>query len=359
MGCNGWNHSPGCTCPWGGDTGGGGRGGSFGAASGVRSPLADGLTWRLGQAAPLESFTIPNAKCPLCGAAVFFYQSPHGGRVFFDDLGPPWPKHQPCTNTYFRPDRVVGVETPITVVGGYRRPAWQGEGWEPLSNVTVTRSDNGIVFIRGTSLGNRKVWRFGTQNSTAVASADGPMFYRPLANGLGRFELAFLPSVSSQHDVVPAQVTVFPGVSSAKRLEMWERALEGDAESQNMVGMILSFHKDTPVGRRRGVFPRTVDWDAAEVWFHRAADQGYWAALNNLGVILLHAYGGKKDEAETFRLFSAAAESLEPTPLRHLADCYADGVGTAKDLEMATYLRELADADDTDKEDSDEESEHR
>ncbi len=80
---------------------------------------------------------------------------------------------------------------------------------------------------------------------------------------------------------------------------------------------------------------------------------GYWAALNNLGVILLHGYGGKKDEVETFRLFSAAAESLEPTSLRHLADCYADGVGTAKDLEMATYLRELADAVDTDKEDGD------
>jgi hypothetical protein len=28
---------------------------------------------------------------------VFFYQSPFGGRVFFDDLGWPWPKH-PCTD---------------------------------------------------------------------------------------------------------------------------------------------------------------------------------------------------------------------------------------------------------------------
>jgi hypothetical protein len=29
---------------------------------------------------------------------VYFYQSPYGGRVFFDELGPPWPKH-PCTDT--------------------------------------------------------------------------------------------------------------------------------------------------------------------------------------------------------------------------------------------------------------------
>src|SRR5688572_18159931 len=39
------------------------------------------------------SFVNPNARCPVCDAPVFFYQSPYGGRVFFDELGPPWPKH--------------------------------------------------------------------------------------------------------------------------------------------------------------------------------------------------------------------------------------------------------------------------
>jgi hypothetical protein len=42
-------------------------------------------------------FVNPNAKCPVCGAGVFFYANEHGSRVFFDDLGPPWPKH-PCTD---------------------------------------------------------------------------------------------------------------------------------------------------------------------------------------------------------------------------------------------------------------------
>jgi hypothetical protein len=36
---------------------------------------------------------IPNAECPVCGAIVFFYQNHHGSRVWFDELGPPWPKH--------------------------------------------------------------------------------------------------------------------------------------------------------------------------------------------------------------------------------------------------------------------------
>src|SRR5208282_1597883 len=43
------------------------------------------------------SYINPNARCPVCGASVYFYQSPYGGSVFFDELGPPWPKH-PCTD---------------------------------------------------------------------------------------------------------------------------------------------------------------------------------------------------------------------------------------------------------------------
>jgi hypothetical protein len=39
----------------------------------------------------------PNAYCPVCGVKVYFYQSPFGGRVYFDNVGWPWPKH-PCTD---------------------------------------------------------------------------------------------------------------------------------------------------------------------------------------------------------------------------------------------------------------------
>jgi hypothetical protein len=52
---------------------------------------------RLVEVGSPRSLTIPNAKCPVCGCRVFFYQNEYGSRVFFDDLGPPWPKH-PCTD---------------------------------------------------------------------------------------------------------------------------------------------------------------------------------------------------------------------------------------------------------------------
>ena len=64
------------------------------------------------------NFTTPNAACPVCGARVFFYQNEHGSRVYFDSLGPPWPKH-PCTD---HPRRAIPREmTPA--VASPARPA--------------------------------------------------------------------------------------------------------------------------------------------------------------------------------------------------------------------------------------------
>jgi hypothetical protein len=80
VGCNAWNHSSSCNCGWGGVF--------YGLGDRDASDSRD--HW-----AKSESFTIPNARCPRCAARVFFYRSPFGGSVYFDDLGPPWPKH-PC-----------------------------------------------------------------------------------------------------------------------------------------------------------------------------------------------------------------------------------------------------------------------
>lgn len=79
MGCNAWNHAPDCDCGWGGTF----HGHSAGLSQALAWPMAPG------------SWVNPNARCPVCNAEVFFYKSPTGGRVYFDALGVPWPKH-PC-----------------------------------------------------------------------------------------------------------------------------------------------------------------------------------------------------------------------------------------------------------------------
>lgn len=86
MGCNAYNHPPDCNCGWGGEF--------HGAVA--SPPLHEQYASYFGQRI-LSGFTFPNARCPVCGEEVFFYQSPNGGRVFFDALGQPWPKH-PCTD---------------------------------------------------------------------------------------------------------------------------------------------------------------------------------------------------------------------------------------------------------------------
>ena len=56
------------------------------------------LSTPTGTVVRVDSWVDPNARCPICGAEVFFYSNHFGSRVYFDDLGPPWPKH-PCMDT--------------------------------------------------------------------------------------------------------------------------------------------------------------------------------------------------------------------------------------------------------------------
>ena len=145
--CNGFNHPPGCTCGWGGVWYGG---------------QGDSATWlfnrslhhprKLGrQEGTYQSisrgYTQPNAHCPVCGQAVYFYASPYGGRVFFDDLGPPWPKH-PCT------DHAPPAPQPT-------RPQTRSDvGLAWLGDVHIRSAGANTYEIQGTSDGKRYQFHF-------------------------------------------------------------------------------------------------------------------------------------------------------------------------------------------------------
>ncbi|MBL7766836.1 MAG: hypothetical protein JNJ58_12120 [Chitinophagaceae bacterium] len=45
------------------------------------------------------SKTVPNAKCPNCKRPVFYYQNELGSKVYFENLGKPWPIHY-CHKKY-------------------------------------------------------------------------------------------------------------------------------------------------------------------------------------------------------------------------------------------------------------------
>jgi hypothetical protein len=90
--CNASNHSPDCTCGWGGDghLGSGGGGGGYGGGG---TPFLSGtaqishLAREYGQ-----SISFPT-NCRYCGQEVYAYSNEFGSFVLFDELGWPWPKH--------------------------------------------------------------------------------------------------------------------------------------------------------------------------------------------------------------------------------------------------------------------------
>lgn len=62
-----------------------------------------------------SAYLVPNATCPVCGDRVFFYGNEHGSRVYFDELGPPWPKH-PCMDEPETRRRRVKSDAPMPAI---------------------------------------------------------------------------------------------------------------------------------------------------------------------------------------------------------------------------------------------------
>lgn len=93
----GYNHYADCTCGWCVNYGRLSYSDRARLVSDMRRRDAKNLLKRESARSIAACYVNPNARCPECHASVFFYANEHGSRVFFDHLGPPWPKH-PCTD---------------------------------------------------------------------------------------------------------------------------------------------------------------------------------------------------------------------------------------------------------------------
>ncbi|MFV2045281.1 MAG: hypothetical protein ACC700_18865 [Anaerolineales bacterium] len=140
----------------------------------------------------LDSYVNPHAECPVCGAPVFFYQSPYGGRVFFDELGPPWPKH-PCT------DNTVTTDNPIreTSTGNTKRYSWEESGWQPFIVIEIRELDSApVIKYEGTYKGEL-LWLYGPNGD--LLPDNSPIHIRP--KGDSCYEMStILGSRSGMHD---------------------------------------------------------------------------------------------------------------------------------------------------------------
>jgi hypothetical protein len=175
--CNAWNHYPGCVCGFGGEghLGGNPGRGRRNPLDPIRSVLDDARRQAIKE---FETFTIPNATCPVCGANVFFYQSPYGGRVFFDKLSPPWPKH-PCTDVNFAAVKYFHKGSTEAV-----HARWMDDGWLPF-RINGHRLVDGFILVLA-EINEGQMW--STLGKLLIENVDelkfkNPLFYKEKGNG--------------------------------------------------------------------------------------------------------------------------------------------------------------------------------
>lgn len=162
MPCNGWNHPASCNCGWGGMNHGGPRR-SASLFSKLESEPPELLYQQI-----WESFLNPNARCPVCGDRVYFYQSEYGGRVFFDSLAPDWTKH-PCTDRrdwsweHFDPkapppppkfapsDEPKPLGPPPGSGSASLNVGWLEEGWMPIAQVASAKGRGNVHMFKSLS----------------------------------------------------------------------------------------------------------------------------------------------------------------------------------------------------------------
>lgn len=257
----GHNHYLDCTCGW------CWKGGSGGVDNWSR--WDNGPRWP-GQRATVESYTIPNARCPVCGEPVFFYRSPYNGRVFFDALGPPWPKH-PCTD-----NPRVPVQSFSSQSWKPKRFDWQLQGWEPVVIEHLERVKDWVrLKLRPLSSYQPGYIIRATPWRAEIASGL-PAHIKPLdAFGIGRISILWQTPTGEQ--VIKGMLTHRTFV--ACEVAIVGKARKGDPEAVALVAdaTYRAWQTDGPSpGLVR--YPKFVDFKIAKRWVERGAALGSEAA---------------------------------------------------------------------------------
>jgi hypothetical protein len=240
--CNAHNHSSDCPCGFGGDTGGGGGPRAVTLARWYAEEVLErpvSVGWAKDSRGTVEGYVNPNAHCPVCGKLVYFYRSPYDGRVFFDELGWPWPKHG-CTDNGREPRRVAHdapeAKAPRLV------SQWRLEGWRPLLSARAHASadsqcvtgDFGDVFLELRVARAEKI------------DINGPLLMRAVRPYL--FEMTFLHS--TPRGVQEAGTFAFDPKIASVGEDVIAEAAQCDPAASYAVGAFILWELDDPVNAR-------------------------------------------------------------------------------------------------------------
>jgi hypothetical protein len=149
--------------------------------------------------------------------------------------------------------------------------------------------------------------------------------------------------LDSDCDFVANIFTVPSWFRSDQDFHLWidDPSAELSPEVLNALGFTYSFQWKLTDGPYWYLGLPNLNFEIARSYFERAAEKGFWAAVNNLGVIYRDGLGVAKDDAKAFSFFDRAAQSLEPISLGHLAECHSKGIGCPPNPELAAFILEL------------------
>lgn len=303
MPCNAWNHSSSCECGWGGQWHG-----SYGGRQASQSWTDEQISyrdyfhqyWTPGRLGRIASYVNPNASCPVCGDRVFFYQSPYGGRVFFDELGPPWPKH-PCTdNSSPMFGRTGCSDYPKPYMPSFSsvpaKPKWAKVGWDPALFVDVIFEGPDFTVLIVQRIENDDCIVLGINKALKVDPLS-PIFIQERGDELGVFDISLLEI--DTHHTGPALARGYRNARQEADVRDWQEALAGSPEHQNLVALKLILDNDAPRSATVSVLDERIDLGAVTFWLQRAADGGSGVAEANLRVLnakrLSARFGGQGD----------------------------------------------------------------
>lgn len=167
-----------------------------------------------------SSFTIPNSTCPICGERVFYYENSHGSKVWFDDLGPPWPIHG-CfqdgyaqlpskRNTEENKNEPLHLKNIDSVDPTYRVANPNQENAEfllvsktPCTIVkNITRAQNSYITAKIYDPINQHKAIFLISETSGISTRNHICF--ALANNTGSYDISYFDIEKMQHGMVKA-----------------------------------------------------------------------------------------------------------------------------------------------------------
>ncbi|MET1117223.1 MAG: hypothetical protein ABWY08_20040 [Comamonas sp.] len=147
--------------------------------------------------APVRRVRIaPNARCPVCSSSVYFYDLVNTGRVYFDELGAPWPKH-PCT------DKLSEFNAGAVNAGDAIK-------WVTVVKIEVELADKGMLRLSGKMPeGNLLVYVSVKNFEDAQEPAEflRESFIQTRLSSSGKFDLALL-TPDARPQLVPGYVKI-------------------------------------------------------------------------------------------------------------------------------------------------------